>query len=442
METGLSKTDSGGEQLSSLTSATKNYNCWECNYKTTCKSTLKDHMSVHKGTHQIKCETTTQEQESRQKDRKDEKEEDICIACGWKGKCLQSHLNHRLNKKNCKSSYDLDHLKEQSHQKHNTSMKQNYMDQQRERRDSMDSRSIQHIHQDQEYSYTNFNTLSLGNLDKMNKIILENNKKQKAYSKKKVANNCLPNFTSTTALNLLNKFTCQHCPYSTKWNKELNRHVRNKHINEHDANISSQTLPDQIVTNHDISTIPALVQSAWKSQKRRSKKVDIFLCQHCNYRSMSKNNMVSHNEAIHGVTMDDGSLEEKGMEDPVAKAETVFVPEAPRQREQSELVPPLPQHQSENKEVHVCARVDPLRPPKAPEKPLSAYMRFSKKCWESVRTEHPGMKLWEIGSIIGGKWRDLKAEEKKEYQDAWNLDKVRNSPAFYLVIHGYPRILF
>ena len=35
------------------------------------------------------------------------------------------------------------------------------------------------------------------------------------------------------------------------------------------------------------------------------------------------------------------------------------------------------------------------------------------------------MKLWEIGSIIGGKWRDLKAEEKKEYQDAWNLDKVR-----------------
>ena len=67
-----------------------------------------------------------------------------------------------------------------------------------------------------------------------------------------------------------------------------------------------------------------------------------------------------------------------------------------------------------------------MQPPKAPEKPLSAYMRFSKKCWESVRTEHPDLKLWEIGSIIGGKWRDLDPKEKKEYQDAWTSDKVRD----------------
>ena len=72
-----------------------------------------------------------------------------------------------------------------------------------------------------------------------------------------------------------------------------------------------------------------------------------------------------------------------------------------------------------------------MQPPKAPEKPLSAYMRFSKKQWDSVRTEHPDLKLWEIGTIIGQKWRDLRADEKKEYQDAWNVDKVRNKHMRY-----------
>ena len=68
-------------------------------------------------------------------------------------------------------------------------------------------------------------------------------------------------------------------------------------------------------------------------------------------------------------------------------------------------------------------------PPKAPEKPLSAYMRFSKKFHRSIKAENPELKIWEIGSIIGGKWRNLKAHEKNEYQDAWRADKTKYEAA-------------
>jgi SWI/SNF-related matrix-associated actin-dependent regulator of chromatin subfamily E protein 1 len=70
---------------------------------------------------------------------------------------------------------------------------------------------------------------------------------------------------------------------------------------------------------------------------------------------------------------------------------------------------------------------DMVNPPKAPEKPLSAYMRFSKKIWDSVRAEHPDLKLWELGTIIGAKWRELAPPEKSIFQDAWGSEKVGNS---------------
>ena len=65
-----------------------------------------------------------------------------------------------------------------------------------------------------------------------------------------------------------------------------------------------------------------------------------------------------------------------------------------------------------------------IQAPKAPEKPLSAYMRFSKEVWEATRNEHPDLKLWELGSIIGKKWRDLAPGDKKRFQDAWTSEKV------------------
>ena len=66
-----------------------------------------------------------------------------------------------------------------------------------------------------------------------------------------------------------------------------------------------------------------------------------------------------------------------------------------------------------------------LRAPEKPEKPLSAYCRFTKKFYGSVKMENPELKLFEIGSIMGQKWRRLKPDEKKEYQDAWKADMGR-----------------
>jgi len=69
------------------------------------------------------------------------------------------------------------------------------------------------------------------------------------------------------------------------------------------------------------------------------------------------------------------------------------------------------------------------KPPKQPDKPLPAYMRYSRKVWESVKATNPEMKMWDIGKLIGEQWRNLPEDERQGFNAEYEVEKLEYQDA-------------
>ena len=63
--------------------------------------------------------------------------------------------------------------------------------------------------------------------------------------------------------------------------------------------------------------------------------------------------------------------------------------------------------------------------PNAPKRPTSAYFFYAGDVRPGIREENPDMKITEVMSLIGEKWRELEEEDKKPYEEQAAKDRKR-----------------
>jgi len=63
------------------------------------------------------------------------------------------------------------------------------------------------------------------------------------------------------------------------------------------------------------------------------------------------------------------------------------------------------------------------RAPKMPEKPVAPFVRYSQKHWDTVKTNNPDMRMWEISKFIARMWREAADEERETFIQGYEHEK-------------------
>ncbi|CAG5110630.1 Oidioi.mRNA.OKI2018_I69.chr2.g5012.t1.cds [Oikopleura dioica] len=86
-----------------------------------------------------------------------------------------------------------------------------------------------------------------------------------------------------------------------------------------------------------------------------------------------------------------------------------------------------PAHPAQQKIIftpgHHRGRNGAPRAPKMPEKPVAPFVRYSQKHWDTVKTNNPDMKMWEISKFIAKMWRDAAEEERETFIQGYDAEK-------------------